>query len=403
MSSLRVLQIGKFYAPIRGGMESHVKTLSDGLRSRTEVEVVVSSHALRTTYDLIDGIPVTRVGTLGQVLSTSINPALTAVIRRSKAEVIHLHWPNPMAAVAYLMSGHHGALCVTYHSDVLKQRIANLFFEPVLKALLRRADAIFVSSEDYCEGSAVLRSFRKKVHRIPFGVDAQHFKAPDPELVRQARERYGDNVVLSVGRLVDYKGFDILIRAMATAPGTLVLAGEGSLRSELEALLRATRLERRIFLTGSLPDKELHALYRAADVFVLASINRREAFGLVQAEAMAAGLPVINTTIDSGAQFVSLHGVTGLTIPPSDVKATSAAITRLLTDKATRAKYGQSARLRAQELFQPSDMASLTLEAYEQIAAKYHYSSANMHRRTSRSTGLTGKLTQKETSYSPGE
>jgi glycosyltransferase involved in cell wall biosynthesis len=362
---LRVLQLGKFYPPQLGGMESHVQTLCERLRQEVDVEVVVSNTEASTVREICDGVPVTRVARLAQVNSTSVNPAMVAEIRRSDADLIHLHWPNPMAALAYLMSGHKAKLVVTYHSDVVKQRILRQVFGPALRAVMERANAIVVSSVDYLETSAVLRAYRDRCHAIPFGISEANFSPADERAVREIRAQYGEEIVLSVGRLVDYKGFDTLIRAMVEARGRLLIAGDGPLRNSLEALARSLGLQERVVFCGELSDDRLRDLYHAAAIFALASTNRREAFGLVQAEAMAAAKPVINTRLDSGVPFVSLDRVTGLTVPHSDASALARAISLLLEDAALRAEFGQAARRRAEIMFRSATMGARTLRTYE--------------------------------------
>jgi len=362
---LRVLQLGKFYPPQRGGIESHVKTLCDRLHEEVDVKVVVSNTRPTTIRELCDGVPVTRIARIAQVNSTSVNPKMAMAIRRCDADLIHLHWPNPMAALAYLMSGTRATLIVTYHSDVVKQRISSRLFGPVLRAVLRRSKAIIVSSNNYLESSVVLRQYLDRCQVIPFGISENNFAPPDEGAVNDIRSQYGERLILSVGRLVDYKGFNYLIRAMVETPGRLVIAGEGPLKGELMMLAQSLDLQDRVVFCGELSDERLRSLYRAADIFVLASTDRREAFGLVQAEAMAASKPVINTNLDSGVPFVSLDRVTGLTVPHSDTGALARAMSLLMEDAKLRSVLGQAARRRAEIMFRAETMSALTLRTYE--------------------------------------
>jgi glycosyltransferase involved in cell wall biosynthesis len=349
---LQILQLGKFYPPQRGGMESHVKTLCDCLQEHADVQVLVSNTGPTTVRELCDGVPVTRIARVAQVNSTSVNPAMVTAIRRCDVDLIHLHWPNPMAALAYLMSGNRGKLIVTYHSDVVK---------------LRRSQAIIVSSSNYLETSSVLRQYRDRCHVIPFGISEKNFAPPDEAVVKDVHSQYGERLILSVGRLVDYKGFDYLIRAMVATPGCLVIAGTGPLKGALMTLARSLNLHDRVAFCGELSDERLRSLYHAADVFVLASTDRREAFGLVQAEAMASSKPVINTNLDSGVPFVSLDGVTGLTVPHSNASALARAMSLLREDAPLRFLLGQAARRRAEVMFRTETMSARTLRTYEHV------------------------------------
>jgi rhamnosyl/mannosyltransferase len=366
-------QLGKFYPPHRGGMESHLKTLCEGMRLEMDVEVLVSNTGLNALRETCDGVPVARIARLAQVNSTSVNPGMAGAIRRSDADLIHLHWPNPMAALAYLISSHRGRLIVTYHSDIVKQRILRHLVGPILRVVLRRAKAVIVSSTNYLQTSQALRPYRDRCHVVPFGISQENFASADDAAVMRIRAKYGERLILSVGRLVNYKGFEYLIRAMAEAPGRLLIVGEGPLKGEMMELARTLGLQDRVVFCGDLSDQELRNMYHAADVFVLASTDRREAFGLVQAEAMAASKPVINTNLDSGVPFVSLDGVTGLSVPHSDAHALARAISILMDDAALRSTLGKAARRRAEAMFSLETMIARTLRVYERVVSERSY------------------------------
>lgn len=367
MKRLRVLHVGKFYPPHHGGMESHVETLCRELRAEVDVEVLVSADDRRTTRETVDGVPVTRIGTLATLASASVNPGMARAIRRSRADVVHFHHPNPTGVLSYLASGRRGPLVVTYHSDIIRQRVLGALFAPVLHRFLDGAHAILASSPDYARSSAVLRRHGDRVRIVPFGIRADAFASAAPGEVARLRTLYGSRVVLAVGRLVYYKGFDYLIRAMSAVDGRLVILGDGPLRAELEALAARTGVADRVTFGGSVPD--LAPYYHAADLFALPAVARSEAFGLVQLEAMAAGLPVVNTRIDSGVPFVSRDGESGMTVPPADVQALAGALGHLLDAPDTRRRLGQDARERVRREFGLDRMVARTLDAYRDAAA----------------------------------
>ena len=129
--------------------------------------------------------------------------------------------------------------------------------------------------------------------------------------------------------------------------------------------MRALGLFERVTILSGVAD--VVPYYHAADVFVLPSINRSEAFGMVQIEAMACGKPVVNTELDSGVPFVSRHDETGLTVPPGDSDALARAIGTLLRNPEMRARMGAAARLRVYAEFNVELMARKTLDIYEAV------------------------------------
>ena len=357
----RVLQVGKFYPPHYGGIETHLQVLCDGLRDHADVRVLVSSDDRSHSLEVIDGIPVERLGTRFTLAGAPICPGMSRRIRESQADVVHMHLPNPAAVMAYLASGHRGRLVVSWHSDVVRQKVLDAAFQPILRRLLDRADAIVAATPNYVASSPTLARYRDRTHVIPYGIPIGGFERRD-DAVAALRERFGERMVLGVGRLVYYKGFEHLVEAMRAVDGHLVIVGTGPLRRPLEERVRALGLEDRVTLVGGVDDAV--PFYHAARVFVLASIARSEAFGIVQIEAMACGRPVVNTQLDSGVPFVSRDGESGLTVPPADPAALAAAVNRLLDDAALRETMGGAARARVEREFSQEAMVRRFLALY---------------------------------------
>ncbi|MCA1593759.1 MAG: glycosyltransferase [Acidobacteria bacterium] len=247
----------------------------------------------------------------------------------------------------------------------MRQKILGSTFRPVLAHFLRRARAIIATSPGYIESSPVLRRFRERCRVIPLGIETEKFERVDVEAVRRIREQYGARIVLGVGRLIYYKGFEHLVRAMRDVEGQLLIIGEGPLRGDLERQRDALNLRERVHFLGEVADAVPY--FQAADVFALSSIARSEAFGIVQLEALACGLPVVNTRLASGVPFVSPDGVSGITIPPADSRALAAALNKLLADPSLRARYGEAGRRRVRAEFTAEVMAARTLALYREI------------------------------------
>ena len=362
---VRVLQIGKFYPPVRGGMETHLQDLCRALSPVVDVDVIVGHTRLATAQDSDGAVRVHRIGAMGNVAGASSCPRMVTAIRETPADIVHLHSPNPTAVLSYLISRHPGRLIVTHHSDIIRQRLLKFAYEPVLRRLMARANGIISFSPNYISSSSVLSRHRDKCHVIPHGIDSQNFLHPAAEEVAEINDRYGSRIVLAVGRLVYYKGFEYLIRAVAGTNATLLLIGTGPLQGHLQSLARSLRIADRIHFLGDIDD--ITPYYHAARMFALPSTARSEAFGIVQVEAMACGLPVINTQLESGVPFVSLDTVTGLTVPPADVVSLRHSIQRLLRDDVLHRQFSLAAQERVRTHFTVENMARHTLRLYEEV------------------------------------
>lgn len=351
---MKILQVGKFYYPNRGGIETFLKTLTEGLtQAGDQVTVLCSSDktSFKATDEEINGVRVIRVPFLGSAFSQPVSPTLPGWLLRLAREhdVVHVHTPNPLAELASLAlpSGKSGPLplVVSYHSDVIRQKLLMPAYAPVLRSFLARANRIAVATPSHVQHSEPLSrpAIAAKCQVIPYGLDPSRFTRT-PELATRAadlRERFG-RYILFVGRLVGYKGVEFLIEASRAFEATVVIAGDGPLRAELER--RASGLE--VQFLGTVDDETLAACFLGSDLLVLPSVTRAEAFGLAQLEAMAWGIPTVSTRLDSGASTVSVHDVTGLQVPPGDSDALGAAINSLLGNDDRRARMGRAAKER---------------------------------------------------------
>jgi len=366
-SRIKVLHVGKFYPPHMGGIETHMQVVCRELQSEVDVEVLVANDSPRDEEFREGQARVTRVGTRFWISSAPVCPSLPARIRRAKADIVHLHLPNPPAILALLASGYRGRVVATYHSDIVRQEKMARLFDPVLRVFLKRCAAIVVTSARYRDTSSALAPFVDKCKVIPYGIPLDQFRNIDAGAVERVKAQYGPRLIITTGRLIYYKGFEFLIEAMRSVDGHLLIAGDGPLRGALETQTRASNLQDKITFLGEIHNDDIAPYYHAADVFALASIARSEAFGIVQLEAMACGKPVVNTNLDSGTPWVSQDGLTGLTVPPKDPIALGNAIMKLLDDDALRERYGAAARLRVEKEFTQDLMIARLLETYREV------------------------------------
>jgi rhamnosyl/mannosyltransferase len=360
-----VVHIGKFYPPHMGGIEMHVQQLCRELASSARVTVLVANDGRLRSRETDGGVSLQRLGTYFHVSSAPVCPDLVSAIREARPDILHIHLPNPAATLAVLASGYRGRLIATYHSDVVRQKLMGALFQPALRLLLHRCDQVICTSQSYLDSSPVLPHFREKCVVIPYGIPPADSVSIDPAAVAAIRERHGSRVLLAVGRLVYYKGFKYLIEAMRDIDAKLLIVGDGPLRGALESQILESCLSPRVEMLGEIQNHELAPYYMASDVFAFPSIARSEAFGIVQLEAMSCGLPVINTSLDSGVPFVSQHGETGLTVPPRSPAALANAANLLLASTELRARFSAAAVRRAATEFTAKLMAERTMALYD--------------------------------------
>jgi glycosyltransferase involved in cell wall biosynthesis len=212
------------------------------------------------------------------------------------------------------------------------------------------------NSGRYLESSEALAPFLTKCVVIPLGIDVEAFDAaPDA--------RFGKPMTLFVGRLVYYKGIEVLIEAFKTVPGTLVIVGEGPLEGRLRE--QAAGLAGRVRFEKVPRAASLAPYLHACDVLVLPSVARTEAFGIVLLEAMACGKPVVTTELGTGTSFICRNGETGLVVPPNDPQALAGAIRTILTDEKAAKRMGLAGRLRVEKHFTRKAMVESFVKLYE--------------------------------------
>jgi rhamnosyl/mannosyltransferase len=349
---MRILHVGKFYPPVRGGMERVLAALCEGTARRWRVRAVVAHQGRRTIRERRGGVEVVRVGTLARALSVSLSPGLARELWRERVDCVVLHEPNPPAGTLLALHTPAPRLIVWHHSDIVRPVWASATYGRVQRALYRRAARVIVAAPPMATSGNVTAA--RRVDVVPYGIDLApllHVAAPTNGQLAAALAALPSPRVLFVGRLVYYKGLMVLLEAMAATRGGLVIAGQGPLEPALRARVAALDLTDRVTLLTGLADDDLARLYRACDVFVLPSTERTEAFGLVQVEAMASGLPVVSTDVPTGVPWVNEHEVTGLIVRRNDAAALAAALQRLLTDASLRTDLGRAGRRRAVERF----------------------------------------------------
>ncbi|MDC8772729.1 glycosyltransferase [Roseateles albus] len=366
--------MSKFYPPVLGGIESVAWELVEGLNSNgMRADVLCSNQSWLTVREHFPGdYDVVRAGSVGMFLSTSMSvvmPSLVAEMGR-RADILHVHMPDPMAALAVWLARPKCRVVVHWHSDVIRQRRSLVVYEPLQRWLLHRADAVIATSPPYMDASEPLQPWRNKVCVIPIGI-SDNRPAASADLVQTLRRRYGERrMVFALGRMTYYKGFDILVEAASQLPDdcVVVIGGVGEMLETFKSIARQQGLTAKVQFVGHIPDNELPSYFAACDVFCFSSTVRAEAYGVAMLEAMVMGKPVVATDIaGSGVPWVNQHGVTGLNVCAGESRPLAAALRSLLDDVEMRAALGAGGRKRYEQEFDSKRMTAKTIELYGQL------------------------------------
>lgn len=367
----KVLQVNKLYHPWIGGVEKVVQNIAEGLKDEVSMKVLACQSKGFGEARTINGVDVLKTTSFGVAwgMPLSLTFPLILVKEIRNHDVLHFHLPFPLAVLGYLLSPVRGKkVVVTYHSDIVRQKRLMGLYRPLLDRFLDTADLILPTSPNLVENSPFLRNREEKCRVVPLSIDIEEFTNFSSEEGEFPVEVGEDKVVLFVGRLSYYKGVDILLEAMKEIDARLLIVGEGELKGDLQEKCRSLSLEGRVDFLGEVSDEALKRCYQIADVFVLPSVERSEAFGLVQLEAMAYGTPVVNTDLPTGVPYVSRDGETGLTVQPGDSEELSAAINTLLTNEEMAEEFGRNARERVKEKFTRERMLSSILDVYRELS-----------------------------------
>jgi len=381
---MRILQLGKFY-PIRGGVEKVMWSFTLGLAQRgvacdmlcamlktDKVDAVHEKMASKTK----DGTVITLgpqnrvicVPAITKKAATMISPAMIRWMRQhaNEYDIIHVHHPDPMAALALRLSGYKGRVILHWHSDIVAQKFLLTFYLPLQEWLIQRSERIIGTTPIYLESSPALRKVQEKTTCVPIGIEPVIY---DEKRAEQFRSLYpGKKIIFALGRLVPYKGFEYLVDAADYLPDDymVLIGGVGPLHDDLQERIQRGRLQKKVRLLGYIKSDILPELFGGCDVFVMSSLMKTEAFGIVQIEAMSCGKPVVATTIPgSGVSWVNENGFSGINIPPRDPRSLAMAIHAVCAEEDVYQRFSEGARDRYERSFTSRIMIDRIIRIYE--------------------------------------
>lgn len=273
-------------------------------------------------------------------------------------DLIHYHFPNPFADLLQQWYRPQKPSVITYHSDIVKQKILLKLYQPLMHRFLRAADHIVATSPNYVDTSSTLQQYVEKVSVIPIGIDKQGYPPVEEERLAYWRRRITQPFFLFIGALRYYKGLHTALAAVRDTDISLVIGGEGA----EAAALKAQASDNVTFL-GAVTDADKVALLTLCQGFVFPSHLRSEAFGIALLEAAAFGKPLISCEIGTGTSFINQHEQTGIVIPPESPEALRAAMQRLLEHPEQAVSFGNN----AQNHYESHFTATVQAQAYYRL------------------------------------
>jgi rhamnosyl/mannosyltransferase len=371
---MKILEINKLYYPWTGGIEFVAQSIAEGLNDRVDMSVLVCQPKGKSSHETVNGVKVVRASSFGIYFSMPISLDFFIKFWRmaKTADIIQLHVPFPLSDLACLLFARKKKIVLWWHSDIVKQKKIMFFYGPILNMLIRRVDRIVVATQGHIDSSEYIKPFEGKCVIIPYGIRVEEYDCHQAEPILTAKLVDAKaKKVFFAGRLVYYKGVDILLDAISMTHGTeLFISGDGTLEGALKEQVKSLGIQNRVHFLGKLSDDELKSAFFDCDLFVLPSIQNSEAFGIVQLEAMISKKPVINTSLPTGVPHVSLDSCTGLTVRPGDSNALAKAIQILSDDDDLRQEMGIRAEKRARELFDLKYTINQLFALYLEVLAK---------------------------------
>ena len=371
-NQIKILQLGKFY-PIRGGVEKVMYDLMLGLSE----EKVYCDMLCASTEDYPAGIininPYAKLiveATKVKLAATMLAPSLIIRLRKiaKDYDIIHIHHPDPMASLALFLSGYKGKVILHWHSDILKQKTLLKLYRPLQDWLIKRANIIVGTTPVYVKESPFLDKVQHKIDYIPIGVEPL---IADKGKAEKLKQKYRNkHIVFSLGRLVEYKGYEYLIKAAQHLDENyqIIIGGKGPLMESLTSLIAELGIQDRVTLLGFVADDDIPDYFEVCDMFCLSSIWKTEAFAIVQIEAMSCGKPIVCAHIPgSGVAWVNKDGISGLVVESENEIALVDAIKRISTDANLQMKLSEGSKKRYEEYFTRKKMTERCLNIYRNI------------------------------------
>ena len=303
---MKILYITKFFPPEYGGIETLSKNICDFFSKRKNKIDVICFSKKKTYISRKNSYKVFFFKPLIHLFSAPISLRIVFFILKNfkKYDFIHLHTPNPLIELTLLFLPVKNII-VSWGSDIINQKILKFFFKPIQYLLLKKSRKIISLSNHYLNYSDDLKKFKHKTLVIPPIIKKKN---------KINKRKYKNIFILSVGRLVNYKGYDIAIKAIKLLPikYKLIIVGDGINKNRLLAQITNLDLKKRVKIIHDANDQLKEKLLQKSSIFLMCSISRAESFGIAILEAISHGLPLIISNVKgSGMNDMIINNFNG--------------------------------------------------------------------------------------------
>ena len=366
---MKVLQVYRTcYPETSGGVEQVIRFIASGTRILgVETKILTLSDNDVPPYNC-EGTEIIPVKKTFEVSSNGFALKLISEFKKLSewADIIHYHYPWPSGDLISLFNATRKPCLVTYHSDIVKQKLLKILYKPLENHFLNQVNIIVATSPQYAQTSTNLQKYKNKVRVIPLAIDEATYPTPLSSTIDQWRDKVGEGFFLFVGVLRYYKGLDYLLEAARINNLPVVIAGDGPERVKIEDYISKHNLDN-VKLVGFISEEDKVALHLLSKAFVFPSHLRSEAFGISLIEAQMYSKPIISSDIGTGSSYVNINDETGLVVPPADSQSFSDAMLKIKNNADLCKTFGVNSRARFEQEFTAQRYAQSYVTLYREL------------------------------------
>ena len=385
---MKICMVVPYFYPHTGGTEKYVKDLSIALIKEGHEVTVISTNLPAEknapAEEMMSGFKVIRLPAKNMFSYLPVTKKKFDLKMLEGYDIVHCHVPS-FGFLREVVQKVPQPVIVTYHCDItVSEKYYGIPVPPwfvkavekpsniMARMLLKRADVVYNTTKTYAETSPVLK-FVPNVRHIPIGIFHDHIDEMHKKLGLTEKDK-NPKQLLWLGRMAGNKGCDYMVKAMPAIlkkfPDTkLVICGDGEEKAHINSLIDGFGIRKSIEMYGMVTFDVLVKLFYSSLVYVFPSINRLEAFGIVQLESFANYTPVICTDIP-GPNAVMDVGTTGYLVPKQDPEAISEKCIELLSDPQKAIAMGKAGRKLVETKYDWSNIVKQVLELYDEGLAK---------------------------------